>query len=238
MSTKQVTTQDQTAKFDPTAMAAYQQNIGAGSSLLRQRLTGNITDSPFFKLALSQGNQQANQLGQGMVNNFYGNLAAGGGGARVMQPFQQAMLGQIGRGTAGLRANSFWNAYGQGLGAQNAALQTAMGFQPLQTGQYGQQTQTRSGLGTWLPQAVAAGASIAAAPFTGGASLAGLGSLGSMGGGGGGNPFNLAYMSSGQQNAWQNMGSMTTPNVGGTPPNLGMPSYSSYSGLLNPLTGF
>lgn len=87
-----------------------------------------------------------------------------------MGAFNQSMLASAGRQQSGQVAGAYQNAL---LGAQQLQLQAtqqAQGYNPLQTGQT--QTQTKSGLGTWLPQVAGMAIQAGMGAMTGGASLA------------------------------------------------------------------
>ncbi len=183
MSTKTKT--EQKIDYNKPSMGVYEGLQPQLASYYKQIL-GPIADSPWFRAALSMGNRQATQLGQRGVRNVMGNFAASGMSGAGMPGFLAANLGRAGRATSGLQANAFWNAYLGAAQQQAQGAQGAQAYSPLQMGQT--TTQTKSGLGTWLPQTLGAVASIGLAPFTGGASLMGLGGLGasSFPGGGGG----------------------------------------------------
>lgn len=179
------TTQQQTQQFNPAGGATYNQlQPGIGSTLgwymgggqAGPNAPGSPFQSPLFQAGMGQGITAANQSGQTAMSSLGSNMAAFGGGGSP--GFLQSQVRQAGYNTSGLRQNAYWNALNSTVGSQMNATGMAANYRPLQTGQ----TQTTSGLGTWLPQVLGAGLSIGLAPFTGGASLLGLnGALSSSG---------------------------------------------------------
>lgn len=177
MSTKKESTT--TNQYDPQSLNQFHGWTGSLYSPLQQ-LFNNPTGSPFFNFNLQQNQKAASGLaGRGMSNallNFgrsgFGTL---GGGMR------QSLLAGLNRVGSGLQYQGWANTMGQAQSDRwNAAGLGSSLFQPLQTGQ--QNVQKTSGLGTWLPQVLGAGASIAGAFF----GAPGIGAA--FGGSGGGAP--------------------------------------------------
>lgn len=223
------TTQKTSSQFAPSGMATYnavQPNLAQTLSYYLGGQSGGVGSNagPFgsslFKSAYGQGTINAQQQGQTAMGNIGQNAAQFGGGN--VPGFLQSQAKQAGYQTSGAQQNSYWNALNSTVNSQLGAASTAAGFKPLQTGQ----TQTTSGLGTWLPQLLGAGISAGLAPFTGGMSLGGLaGSLGQQ--------PTLGGSSSGFSNAM-----MAGVNPSANPaPSFGLPSGASIPGLGASMTG-
>lgn len=117
-----------------------------------------------FTNQLGMAQRSASQIGQRNMSNIQANNRAGGGllsGASGFLSNQQnnAMLSNSAN-----QSGAFNSSLTSALSNRNFALQGMEGFNPLQTGS--QTSQSKSGLGTWLPQV--AGAALGAA--TGGLS--------------------------------------------------------------------
>lgn len=186
MSTKTVTTQAN--QYNPQAMNAYtglQPNI---ASNWQNDMQLDPRKSSTFNLALQNAFNGNQRQVQNQMGNMFSNMRTGGFNGN-MNAYTQSQLGRIGRFGAGLNAQSTnQNFLNYDMMRRQATAQAA-GYRPLQTG--ATNTQQTSGLGTWLPQVIGAGASIAAGAMTGGMSgaLGGLsGSGGSMMGKGAGAP--------------------------------------------------
>ena len=186
--TKQTTTTNQ---YDPGSKSAFDTMTPQMSSVLSSYMRNPFNNGQYrlglgrsMASALTEGNNAA----RAVQSMFRTSGFAGGAGS----PFLMAQRARIGRFASGLRANAQVGNIMNAFARQQWATQLASGYSPLQTGQTA--TQKTSGLGTWLPQVMGAGLSIAAAPFTGGTSLMGLpGAMGAAGGGGGDvsmTPFN------------------------------------------------
>jgi hypothetical protein len=83
----------------------------------------------------------------------------------------QSQIRNAGYQTSGLKQNAYWSALQNAVGTQLSATGQAAGYQPLKTGQ----TQTTSGLGTWLPQLLGAGLGAVSGGLLGGGGMTGLG---------------------------------------------------------------
>jgi hypothetical protein len=133
----------------------------------------DITANPTYQLMLGQSLKAANQLGQQGIQSVLARAAQSGFGED--SPFAQSQLDRAARANTALQSNAFsQNLFAADQRRQNAT-RSAMGYQPLVTGQTGDQTTKTSGLGTWLPQVAGMGLAAATAPFTGGMSLMGAG---------------------------------------------------------------
>jgi hypothetical protein len=176
MSTKQTT--DQSTKFDPGSMAAFQQATPAWMQPA-QGYAQSPFSNPFFQTQQQLGTRQAQNLGGMATGNVTRNLTASGlFGGGSQSPAGLEMLQNQGRANTGLQSQlGFLNPLQNALALQQNAMGLLQGYRPLQTG--GTTVQSTGGLGTWLPQL--AGGALGMA--TGG----GFGALGKMFGGGGSN---------------------------------------------------
>lgn len=216
-------TTDQSAKFDPSSMQQFQ-GMQPGIADTLKGYMQNPFGNPFFQTQQQMGTRQAQNLGQTSMSNILRNLQASGFGGGASSPFAMEMMQNQGRANSGLQAQlGFLNPVQNALGMQQWATGAAENYRPLQTGQ--NTTEKTGGLGTWLPQVLGGAAAIGLAPFTGGASLAGLGgAMGGRGGGGGmptygssGMPFGSGSidMGGGGGMAGTNMGNNWFGSTGG-----------------------
>lgn len=202
MSSKNVTTQKSTESntYDPGSMSQYrnlQPFIGGGLA----DTINNPFNNMFFNTQLGMANQAlSSQNSSGMGAIVQRARAMGMGGNSGLLNWQIAQQGRNGQASG---SNMFSNLLLQAAEMRQNALNMGMGYRPLQTGMTSNSRaeQRKSGLGTWLPQV----ASLAMAPFTGGASLA----MGGMGGLLGGMNSFIHPSSSGG-----NFPTPTAPNIG------------------------
>ena len=138
MSTDKTTTQ--TNQYNPASMSTYNALQPGIASVLGPYMQGNPLESPFFAAMRQMGLQQANAMAGRNVNNIFANQSQGG----MVGPAQQAALQKQGRISSSWQSDALWRAVQQAYGQQQWATQTAMGHQPLQTGQT--QVQKTSGL--------------------------------------------------------------------------------------------
>jgi hypothetical protein len=183
MSQKHTTTSNNSTafQFDPASLNAYHSAINTALPLL-QGFAKNPYDNDTYRLESTTGMDNAARLGGRGVSNVMNNAAALGygtsGGAF------NSMLAAAGRHTGSLQAQAARSAM---LNASQRQLQSTgmlTAFQPLMTGSdsRGEQNQTSSGLGTWLPQLLGSLGGAALGAFTGGAgAAAGAGTAGSAG---------------------------------------------------------
>lgn len=185
MSTKTVTTnqqnQTQANTYNPASMNLFNQLQPLIGSNLSNDMQLDPTKSATYNFGLQNMLANARGLGQRNSSNFAANLGASGFGQGNLPAFQQAMLGNIGRQNTGLSANAFIQNYMNYDMLRRQATQLASGIKPLQTGgtmnSSGTQTQTQSGLGTWLPQVAGMGLGLATGGMSGGfGGLLGMGS--------------------------------------------------------------
>lgn len=207
MGTKSTSTQQNA--YNPAGNAAYNQMM-PGLGQQTTQFMNNPYSNPQFQLESQMGTSQANQLGQRGMNNLFQNQQASGFGGGPQSPFMQEMQANQSRANSGQQAQlGFMNPTMMANQRQQAAMQLASGFKPLQTG--GTNTQTTGGLGTWLPQVAGAALGGLTGMATGGMSSlfgAGGGAAGANMGGGfgsGGGPmgagFNPSAMGWGQNNS-------------------------------------
>jgi len=149
--------------YDPTSMNAFTGMTGALSPAI-QNYINNPFSNPFFQTQQQMGMNTANQMGQSSMSNLTRNLV--GSGISQNSPAALEMMNNQARANSGTRANlGFLSPVNNALQMQQSAMNTAAGYRPLQTG--GQQTQTQSGLGTWLPQIAGMGLSLATGGMSG-----------------------------------------------------------------------
>jgi len=212
MSTKTTTTSQNQSnlQYDPKSLGTYQNLTGSAGKVLSGYMN-NPFGNPFFNLGAQFAQKGASQQGQNNINAMTQNMLTSGLGGQAGAGFKMAQLGKIGRSNASMMSQANLGNVMQALQRQLGAAGTGLAFQPLMTGtsSTGQETQTKSGLGTWLPQLLSTGIGAAMAPFTGGASMLGPTMGGSMGGGmasamaqGAPSPFNLPGNSFSMPNIW------------------------------------
>ena len=130
------------------------------------------TVSPYFNLATQSAVRNANVGNQARMSNLTNNMAALGSPNAGLSAFNMSQINNASRANSANTANAFLQ--GQlgkaqaAIGVQQTGLQAGMGYKPLQTGST--QTQTQSGLGTWLPQVLSGALGAATGFATGGMS--------------------------------------------------------------------
>lgn len=165
MSTK--TTDTNTIQYDPGSKGVYSSLQSPIGNTLSQFMQNPLTSS-FFNQRVGMGQNQISKMGaSGMQSLLSNNRNMGGGGSN---PFLQSQIARQGRATSGLMSNNFLNQLMQANQLQLGATGMAQSYNPLMTGSTG--TQTKSGLGTWLPQLIGSLGGAAIGAFTGGASSA------------------------------------------------------------------
>ena len=203
--------QTQTNAYDPTSMGVFQGMQGGLGSAISGYMN-NPFSNPFFQQQQQMGNQQANLQGQTGMSNIVRSMGMSGMGGSN-NPAAMEMMQNQARANSGMRAQlGFQNPMQNAFTAQQGAMGMAGQYRPLQTG--GTQTQTQSGLGTWLPQLLGAGLGMATGGlskmFGAGASAAGGAMSGTMGAmnaamspmqGGIGGPMPFGPMGQGAPNA-------------------------------------
>lgn len=216
MSTKKTTTT--TNAYDPTAMGAYDSQVSAGSSALLGEIN-NPTGNMFFQQQQQMGNLQNSASAQSQNQVTQQNLSQQG--ISPGSPLYQQMMNQNQRSQMATQAQSNNNLLLNAGNLRQSAINSAMSFNPLQTG--GTQTQTSSGLGTWLPQVAGAAIGAGTAIATGGA-----GAMSNLGAGG------LSASTAQNQMAPISNGSYSGSPLAPIAPNVGYqsPSQSYWGGLL------
>lgn len=156
-------------------MQAYNSLIPKFSSTINSLMSSPLNNS-YFQNQLSQSMGAANQTNQRNLNNTASNIKMGGGIIGQGGGFGTASLNNAMLAGSSNTSGAFNSTLNSALQNRNFALSSAEGFNPLQTG--ANTTQTKSGLGTWLPQV--AGAALGAA--TGGLSMLGGTAASTLGG--------------------------------------------------------
>lgn len=175
-------------QYNAGGMAAYNSLIPQMSSTVSNLMSSPLNNS-FFQNQLAQQQQTASQIGQRNISNVASNTRAGGGLLSGAGSFKTASLNNAMLSNSASQSGAFNSSLNTALSNRNFGIQSAEGFNPLQTGS--QTQQSKSGLGTWLPQ-VAGAALGAAAP----------GISGLLGGGGSAAPPSVfSGMSSAQTTA-------------------------------------
>lgn len=177
MSTK--TNTNTSNQYNANGMSAYNSLIPQFASTTSALMSSPLNNS-YFQNQLAMNQKSASQIGQRNISNIASNTRAGGGLLSGAGSFQTAQLNNAMLSNSANQSGAFNSSLTNALSNRNFAMQSAEGFNPLQTG--ASTTQSKSGLGTWLPQV--AGAALGAA--TGGLSMLGgaaAGSLGSLGAG-------------------------------------------------------
>lgn len=215
------TTNTTSANFNQAGMSAYNSmQPGLASSV--NSYMNNPFSNPFFSMQQQMGTNQANMQGQTGMSTLLGNMRTQG--LQQNSPAALQMIQQQGMQNSANRSNlGFLAPMQNALGMQQGAMSLAAQYKPLQTGQ----TQTQSGVGSWLPQILGGGLSL----LTGGL-------LGGKGGGGAASGAMSGTM--GAMNAamspMQNPFMPSTPFGGGTSMGQNAPDVGGYSFGNSPFT--
>lgn len=202
MSTHKTDTQQ--FQFDPGAMKQYQ-GLTSAFGNTAQGYMQNPFGNPFMQTQQQMGTRQAQNLGGTQMSDLVQNMLRSGMQGGASSPAGLEMQQNQARANTGMQANlGFLQPMQNALQQQDFFSQLASQFRPLQTG--GKQTETTSGLGTWLPQLAGAGLGALGAAFGGGLPGGFFNSLGNhpnapSGGGG-----------------WQNIGPAPDLGFGGAMP--------------------
>lgn len=159
-----------TNSYDSGSMSAFNAFTPQVQANWTQDMQLDPTKSSTYNLGLQKMQGAASQIAARNKENFFGNMTAGGYSGNNLSGVQQQGLMGLGMGASSLTANAFNQNYMNYDMLRRQTTSQAAGYKPLQTG--GTQTQTTSGLGTWLPQVVGAGLGAAAGFATGGLSTA------------------------------------------------------------------
>lgn len=179
MSTKTTTDSNNTLNYDSASKNIYSQLTGAGSNVLLDYIKNPLNNSS-YNLGLGQSMRGATSLGNQNIQSMLNNMKLSGIGGGAGNAFQQAMMGNIGRGNQSLRSQANLGNVFQALNRQMTATGMGMSFSPLLTGESGHSTQQTGGLGTWLPQLLGTLGGAAMGAATGG--MSGGMPFGSIGG--------------------------------------------------------
>jgi hypothetical protein len=172
-------TQQTSTQFQPQGMQAYSNLTPQMASVLQQYMQDPLKAS-YFNSQVGMANKSIGQQGQSQMQTLLNNARQFGGGAGGNNPYLASQMAMQGRAQSGQKAGAFNSLL---MGAQQNrqwATGAAAGYQPLSTGQ----TQTETGLGSWLPQ-VAGGilGALGSGLFGGGSSIPGNGMANSLSGG-------------------------------------------------------
>lgn len=212
-----------TLNFNPAAQSAYNQFIGSGSSNLLGFMNnpfGNAT----YQMGAGQSQKGAQQAGQNNINALLQSMTTQGLGGQAGQGWLAAQGAQTGRANQAISSQANISNVMAALQRQMQATGMGLSFSPQLTGQSGNfnQTQSTSGLGTWLPQLLGAGLSAFTGGMTGGSMP--FGSVGGQSNPGLGTP---SYMPGGTASAIGNIipPSMMGPGMGPSLSNYPIPAY-------------
>lgn len=195
-----------TNTYNKASMANYNSFQGSVKSGL-----DDYANNPNKLIGLwqQQQNKQIGALGDRMNSNVYANRNTGGWGGGNLQAFQQAQINRNSRAVSGMQSNAFMNNQYQADDRRRWALGQMQSYQPLQTG--GTQTQTKSGVGTWLPQIAGAAIGGASSFFSGGATSAFSGGFT----GPASSTFGLGNTNTAGNALWNNPNAFAPPPSGG-----------------------
>jgi hypothetical protein len=136
-----------TNSFAPSGMNAYNK--------MQPQLTGQLQAGASTPMAASFFNQQAGAANKSIAQSGQGVLrgAQSGGGLLGGGAFGMNKLNQASTGVGQAQNNAFNTTLNGAMNTRTASLSAMQQYRPLQTGQ----SSYTSGLGSWLPQLVAAG---------------------------------------------------------------------------------
>jgi hypothetical protein len=177
-----------TLQFNPIAQGIYNQLISGGS-----RVLGGYMNDPFgnpaYTMGAAQSQRGAQQAGQNNMSALAQNMLTSGISGQAGAGFKQAQMAQTGRANQAMSSQANVQNVMQALQRQMMAAGTGLSFSPQLTGQSGNftQSQSQSGLGTWLPQLLGGLGGLAMGGMTGGMG-SGFGMSGGFAGGANGAP--------------------------------------------------
>ena len=176
----QTQTSQQGYDYAPGALESYQslmpQYQGVWSSYMKDPY-----QNAYFNRNLGQAFGASNARGARIMGNLSANSASRGWRMHGTPAFMAAQSARQQRASSGEQAALEGGMLADYENKRLSATGMAAGWQPLATGQHGNQTQTGNsttttgGLGTWLPQLIGAGLQAGIGAMTGGASMAALG---------------------------------------------------------------
>lgn len=221
-----MSTKNQTStQFNQSGMDSYNSMMPSFSNAVNGYMN-NPFSNPFFQTQQQMGNNQANMMGQTAMSNISRNNSMSGIASN--SPAALEMMNNQSRQNSSNRANlGFLSPMQNAFTAQQNSMSMAGNFKPLQTGQ----TQTQSGLGSWLPSLLGGGLSMLTGGLmgkggAGGAAMGAMsGTMGAMnaamspmqsGMGGSNNPFTFQAPGAGVGGDY---------NFGPSPFSMGQPSY-------------
>lgn len=218
-----------TLAFNPKSQSVYDQLIQGGGNVL-SGFINNPFGNAMYQMGAGQAQQGAKQLGNQNMQTLNQNQTVQGLGGQAGQGWLGAQQAQTGRANQALSSQANVSNVLAALQRQMAATGMGMSFSPQLTGQSGNfsQTQSTSGLGTWLPQLLSAGMGMGLAGINAaqGNDSTPFGSVGGVSNPGLGSP---SYMPGGSFG-----GSMIPPSVMG--PGMG-PAMGGFSSLFQPQGG-
>lgn len=171
MSTKQETQSQNTLNYDKGSKSNYDSLTGAGTNVLSSYMN-NPFGNAFYRMGLGQSQAGATAQGSNNMSALMSQMKTSGFAGNGGNAFQMGQMGKIGRSNSSMMANANTSNVMSALQRQMTATGMGMSFNPLLSGTSGTQTQTTSGLGTWLPQLLGAAGGAAMGMATGGASTA------------------------------------------------------------------
>lgn len=219
-------------QFNPLSQGVYNQLVQGGGNVL-QGFINNPFGNSLYQMGAGQAQQGAKQLGNQNMQALQQNQLVQGLGGQAGQGWLGAQQAQTGRANQAMSSQANVSNVLAALQRQMAATGMGMSFSPQLTGQSGNfsQTQSTSGLGTWLPQLLGAGMSAAMGGLTGGAGLFANPTGGSVGSTSNPGLMSPSYMPGGMGGPWA---PVSAPSPMG--PGMG-PSLGSFSSLFQPQGG-
>jgi hypothetical protein len=210
------TEQKSSAQFDPTSMGVFQ----GFQPQFGKAVSSEVTD-PYSNMFFNQQlGMQQEAFGAGASARTQALLQrAQALGINPSSPAYFSQLNQLQRQMDSERSGGFNQLLLQAGQLRQGALGMMGAYRPLQTGQT--QTQTQSGLGTWLPQVAGMAIKAGTAFATGGASLAADAGSSFFGGGGAGTQMGFTPQSfqGNDPSYWSGQGVFGIPTT-----SFGMPS--------------
>jgi hypothetical protein len=201
-------------------MSAYNSLIPQASSQISNLMSSPLNNS-FFQNQLAQSQGAASQIGQRNISNVASNTRASGGLLSGAAGYNTASLNNAMLSNSANQSGAFNSSLNTALSNRNFGIQSAESFNPLQTG--ANTTQSKSGLGTWLPQV--AGAALGAA--TGGVGGGLLGSVLGGGSGGGSTQTSPAQMAQYNATPWTPGSNTSNPLASTTNNSMGAQPWTS-----------
>ena len=178
-------------QFDPTALSTYQ-GLQPQIGKTLGDFMAHPWESGYFQKALTRASEGTGQRANVLRSNLLNPALMAQGSVSNPNAFLLSQNNAIGRGASRERSDALTNLLMGSANLRMQAAQQAAGYQPLQTGATseasGKSKTTEKTGGGWA-SLIAPIAGIAAAPFTGGASLSLLGMQNAPGFTGFTNPF-------------------------------------------------